>query len=56
MIWDFIGRRLLLKSKNIIESPLGYNYKRIPGVMEIYLSGFMAFSLNSNANELRQRS
>ena len=34
---------------------LGYNYKRTPGIMEIHLSGFMAFALNSNANDLRQR-
>ena len=34
---------------------MDYNYKRTPGIMEIYLNGFMAFALNSNANELRKR-
>ena len=34
---------------------MGYIYKRNPGIMEIYLNGFMAFALNSNANDLRQR-
>ena len=34
---------------------MGYNYKRTPGIMEIYLNGFMVFALNSNANELRKR-
>ena len=34
---------------------MDYNYKRTPGIMEIYLSGLMAFALNSNANDLRQR-
>ena len=34
---------------------MDYNYKRTPGIMGINLNGFMAFALNSNANDLRQR-
>lgn len=33
---------------------MGYNYKRTPRIMGINLNGFMDFSLNSNANELRK--
>ena len=34
---------------------LGYNYKRTPGIMEIYFNGLIALALYSNANELRKR-